>query len=808
MKKCLMIVTLITLVLSLSPVSTVTAQEDFPLSEITPQTAEDLITPGYDPNANQYYFRRSWGGEGQQILKPDGIAVDTDGKVFILVSGLGRVMVVSQEDSSSSIFGGLGTFAGQLYQPSDLEIGADGFVYIADSGNARILKFTKEGAYVTLWGGAGEAFNNPQGVAVSSAGYVYVSDTNNNRIQKFTSSGVFVKQWGASGTNPGQFDLPKGIAVDANGNVYVADSTNNRIQKFDADGNFLRQWGTTGSGQNQFLFPREITVNEQGQVLVSDGNGLIRSFTSEGKFIKFLLGSSPAPQLIISGLAADLKGDVYVAYENVDEVNKYSSSGSYKTSFGSKSASWGSFNNPNSLVIKPNGEVLVVDTGNHRLQVFTPYGSLLKVIGRAGSANGEFQSPKDVAIDANGNYYVADSQNSRVQVFNSDWQYLRKFGGQGTGDGQWNNLSGIALDSVGNVYTLDRYAARIQVFNASGTWLNSWNITNLPSEATPTDSLYIDRSDRVYIVSDVIYQYDTNGNFIRTFGTSGVLYWQLVQPWSIDITSDGKFLVTDQGHDVVKVLDSYGDYLFTVGLAGYTVGKLTDPSAVVMGDNGSIYILDRSNQRVQVFTSTIPLPDVLTGLVQNGSFEKTPSLLEWTYGGSLTVRRSTDTAYQGSYSLQLGKVLSPPQTAQGTGQAWAYTNFYVDPNWTQPVLTFKYEMRVNDLIDWSDFFVAVQDGAGLNHLTTVLRDGYKPCNPGKPPSAGQNLGWRNGRIDLSPYKGQYIRIVFQNRNLHGESWGIWTFLDDVRVWDDGPLPPISGPYELRLPLVYHGKCDN
>src|SRR5690606_11031357 len=106
---------------------------------------------------------------------------------------------------------------------------------------------------------------------------------------------------------------------------------------------------------------------------------------------------------------------------------------------------------------------------------------------------------------------------------------------------------------------------------------------------------------------------------------------------------------------------------------------------------------------------------------------------------------------------------------------------------------------VNDIRDYSDFFVAVQDGVGLNHLATVIRDGYNPCKPGVAPAPGTDLGWRTVRYDLSAYKGQHIRLVFSNRNLWPGSWGIWTDVDDVWVVDAGPPPVINSPHKVYLP---------
>jgi hypothetical protein len=148
-----------------------------------------------------------------------------------------------------------------------------------------------------------------------------------------------------------------------------------------------------------------------------------------------------------------------------------------------------------------------------------------------------------------------------------------------------------------------------------------------------------------------------------------------------------------------------------------------------------------------------------------------------------------------------------PQTEQGLGEAWAHQTLYVDPAWQHPQLSFSYKMFVNDILDYSDFFVAVQDGVGLNHLANILRDGYRPCTPGVAPAPGTDLGWRRASYDLSAFKGQHIRIVFSNRNLWPQSWGIWSLVDDVRVVDAGAQDPPPGVARVFLPAVSSVRCD-
>lgn len=50
------------------------------------------------------------------------------------------------------------------------------------------------------------------------------------------------------------------------------------------------------------------------------------------------------------------------------------------------------------------------------VQVFTPEGELVLKFGSNGEGNGQFNAPTGVAVDINGNIIVADWGNSRIQV--------------------------------------------------------------------------------------------------------------------------------------------------------------------------------------------------------------------------------------------------------------------------------------------------------------------------------------------------------------------------------------------------------
>jgi hypothetical protein len=125
------------------------------------------------------------------------------------------------------------------------------------------------------------------------------------------------------------------------------------------------------------------------------------------------------------------------------------------------------------------------------------------------------------------------------------------------------------------------------------------------------------------------------------------------------------------------------------------------------------------------------------------------------------------------------------------------------------MLSFRYRMFANDIIHFSDFNAWISRSNGA-WLADVVRDGFRSCqDPPQAPPAGHDLGWRKASYDLSAFKGEMVRIVFENRNLHsGYSYGIWTHVDDVRVVDAGPQPPSPGPHRSYLSLVRADRgCD-
>ncbi len=87
-----------------------------------------------------------------------------------------------------TVWGTQGSGNGQFNGPKGIAVDSNGNVFVVDQGNNRIEKFSNTGVYISQWGSYGTGngqFNSPYGVAVDSSGNVYVVDSGNYRVEKF-----------------------------------------------------------------------------------------------------------------------------------------------------------------------------------------------------------------------------------------------------------------------------------------------------------------------------------------------------------------------------------------------------------------------------------------------------------------------------------------------------------------------------------------------------------------------------------------------------------------------------------------------
>ncbi len=177
---------------------------------------------------------------------------------------------------------------------------------------------------------------------------------------------------------------------------------------------------------------------------------------------------------------------------------------------------------PHGIAVDMQGNVWIADfagnkagTKGHQVHKFSPKGEKLLslgVAGKAGSADGEFNQPNDVVVGPDGSIYVADGHEaqgmitenavaegikrgatSRISKFSPDGKFIKSWGGIGVRHGQFRTPHALAFDGRGRLWVADRGNHRIEIFDQNGTYLESRYTFGRPS------GLFI-RGDTVYVI--------------------------------------------------------------------------------------------------------------------------------------------------------------------------------------------------------------------------------------------------------------------------------------------------------------------
>uniref|UniRef100_A0A8C0J246 RING-type E3 ubiquitin transferase n=1 Tax=Chelonoidis abingdonii TaxID=106734 RepID=A0A8C0J246_CHEAB len=195
-------------------------------------------------------------------------------------------------------------------------------------------------------------FTNLQGISTSSSGRIVVADSNNQCVQVFSNEGQFRLRFGMRGRSPGQLQRPTGVTVDMNGDIIIADYDNRWVSIFSPEGKFK----VRGQGR-----PKGVSLWARA----------LRQTCGERE----VKGSSPGPihcarcrakQKRCRGQAQGAKVPTHLSPSG---CGVYSADGEFLFKFGSHGEGNGQFNAPTGVAVDSNGNIIVADWGNSRIQV-------------------------------------------------------------------------------------------------------------------------------------------------------------------------------------------------------------------------------------------------------------------------------------------------------------------------------------------------------------------------------------------------------------------------------------------------------
>lgn len=506
------------------------------------------------------------------LTDPRDLAVDPvdPTRHWVVDTGAGRVVAFDPSGTPVASIGG-------LTQPHGMAIGTDA-VYVADTYANRVLAATRDGA--TRWtqqSCGGTAFSRPRDVGLLGSQLV-VADTDNDRLVVLdAATGACVRVIGKRGTAPGTFRAPRSVSADGSGGLWVADALNQRLQHLTATGAVI---GTTpvgayGDGPAQFRSPHCVTALPGGQVAVCDTFGW-RISVWDGT------SATPSPVRLVGGTAP----------------------------------APGGFNGPFAAAYGPDGSLYAVDWFNHRVQRWGPDGRWAGEWGHYGTAAGSLIFPRGVVVSPAGEVVVTDSENNRLVVYTATGDVVRTV--RPTSGPALNRPHQTALDGT-TTWVADTGRSRVVRMAADGSVLTSFAVPG-PSGGSRPEGIAVD-VDGTILVSNTrasrVERWSRDGQLLEVVTASGSGAGQVRSPSGLLVTGQGatrRLWIADSGNDRVVVLDAADAVETTFGGPGSGPAGLDTPRSVALDPTtGRLAVTDLGGDRITLWDPTggeePPAPD-------------------------------------------------------------------------------------------------------------------------------------------------------------------------------------------------------
>ncbi|XP_035479129.1 tripartite motif-containing protein 3 isoform X2 [Scophthalmus maximus] len=228
---------------------------------------------------------------------------------------------------------------------------------------------------------------------------------------------------------------------------------------------------------------------------------------------------------------------------------------------------------------------------------------LIYRVGTRGRDKGEFTNLQGISTSSNGRIVVADSNNQCIQVFSNDGLFKMRFGVRGRSPGQLQRPTGVTVDMNGDIIVADYDNRWISIFSSDGKFKNKIGAGRLMGPK----GVAVDKNGHIITVDNkacCVFIFQSNGKLVTKFGARGTSDRHFAGPHFVAVNNKNEIVVTDFHNHSVKVYNADGEFLYKFGSHGEGNGQFNAPTGVAVDANGNIIVADWGNSRIQVFDSS------------------------------------------------------------------------------------------------------------------------------------------------------------------------------------------------------------
>jgi len=258
---------------------------------------------------------------------------------------------------------------------------------------------------------------------------------------------------------------PIAIAVDLSGDAVVADGAPGRLIAFGAGGQKTLEFERPDLAG---FHPTDLVRYGFFVYAIDDTERELLRFDNQGAYRDVLLDFNQLTgtrRVSPYGMAIDAQGRLAITDVENHQVLLITNYLTLDAAFGNYGAYPGQLDTPTGVAFDERGDIVVADSGNRRIQVFSDAGLLRLVVPVAGESN-PLRGPRRVTVGPEGAFFVADPEAGRVFVFNRDGRIEREFvpaGPEGRPEGRFRPTD-LEILRDGRLFVTDAGARALYVF--------------------------------------------------------------------------------------------------------------------------------------------------------------------------------------------------------------------------------------------------------------------------------------------------------------------------------------------------------